>query len=233
MGKGVSHPALDNKTLMYAYIYVFNIHAYRRLELSSEAQITANRRNAAHSSGPKTAEGKAAASRNALRHGLTAEQVVLFDEQARDFTQFHDGLRAALDPADAAEEELAERIVLCAWRLRRACRAEASVVNNAASEWRQYGNEPTLGGSFGRVSAEMVTLSRYEAAIDRALRRAHAQLERRQARRRGETVLPPIMVDVEGLDGISDGASPPGKHENCETKPIFPGLQPGGGNGKA
>ncbi len=88
--------------------------------MASEAQISANRRNAVQSTGPKTAEGKAAASRNALRHGLSAQPVVLFDEQARDFTQFHDGLRAALDPADAAEEELVERIVICAWRSRRA-----------------------------------------------------------------------------------------------------------------
>ena len=49
----------------------------------------------------------------------------------------------------------------------------------------------------------MVVLSRYEAALDRSLRRAHAQLERRQARRRGEPVLAPISIGVDGLDGIA------------------------------
>jgi hypothetical protein len=201
--------------------------------MASEAQISANRRNAVQSTGPKTAEGKAAASRNAQRHGLSALPVVLFDEQAQDFAQFRDGLCAALDPADAAEEELVERIVICAWRLRRAWRAETAIINNSAEEFRKHNFEPEIGGAFYRISAMVVTLSRYETALDRSLRRAHAQLERRQARRRGETVLAPISIEVDGLDGIADGDSPQVKPENCETKPIFPGLPPGGGNGKA
>jgi hypothetical protein len=38
--------------------------------MASEKQIQANRRNAQRSTGPVTAEGKAAVSQNALKHGL-------------------------------------------------------------------------------------------------------------------------------------------------------------------
>jgi hypothetical protein len=39
--------------------------------MSTEAQITANRANAEHSTGPKTEEGKAASSQNRTSHGLS------------------------------------------------------------------------------------------------------------------------------------------------------------------
>ena len=56
--------------------------------MASEAQIAANRRNGAKSTGPRTARGKTAVGRNALRHGLTAERVVCFDETEADFAAF-------------------------------------------------------------------------------------------------------------------------------------------------
>ena len=43
----------------------------------SEKQRRANRQNAKKSTGPKTADGKARASRNALKHGLLAKDVVI------------------------------------------------------------------------------------------------------------------------------------------------------------
>ena len=40
--------------------------------MASERQITANRRNAQKSTGPRSVEGKRCARRNAYRHGLAA-----------------------------------------------------------------------------------------------------------------------------------------------------------------
>ena len=44
--------------------------------MASEAQVRANRLNAQRSTGPRTAEGKAAVAQNAVKHGLLAEQAV-------------------------------------------------------------------------------------------------------------------------------------------------------------
>jgi hypothetical protein len=181
--------------------------------MASEAQQAANRRNARKSTGPKTEAGRAVASRNALRHGLRTEHLVLFDEAPEDLARFRDGLHAALDPADEVEEELVERIVVCAWRLRRAARVEAGLFNAAADEIRHWGREARLGPAFGKAAFGIGMASRYEASLDRSLRRAYSTLERRQARRRGEPVLAPIAVEIDGLDT---------EPENYRTKPIPP-----------
>ncbi len=47
---------------------------------ASEAQIVANRINAAKSTGPRSAEGKERSRRNALKHGLAASVVVPGEE---------------------------------------------------------------------------------------------------------------------------------------------------------
>jgi hypothetical protein len=86
-----------------------------------------SRRNAALSTGPRTPEGKTASSMNALKHGLTAETLVLPSENPENFLAFAEDLLAALVPVGALEEILAERVIMNAWRLRRALRAEVEV----------------------------------------------------------------------------------------------------------
>ena len=48
----------------------------------------ANAANAQHSTGPRSANGKARSSTNALRHGLTAKQVLAPGELAEDLRAF-------------------------------------------------------------------------------------------------------------------------------------------------
>ena len=183
--------------------------------MPTPAQIAANRRNGAKSKGPKTEEGRAVASRNALKHGLTAEQIVLiFGEAEDDFMRFHDEMRAAFAPADAVEERLAEHAVLCAWRLRRAYRAESASMNSKLAEIYETRKERGTHKSWlapPPITAlgtawEIGTISRYEVTNERALHRALLMLERRQARRRNEPVPAPIAIQVEGLD---DAAAAP------------------------
>src|SRR5262245_3062117 len=91
-------------------------------------QTEANRRNALVSTGPKTPEGKAQSSKNALRHGLTcALPVVPGLERVEDWEACRGGIRDSLTPAGTLEEALAERIALCSWRLQRVARYETAV----------------------------------------------------------------------------------------------------------
>jgi hypothetical protein len=75
--------------------------------------------------GPRTPEGKAIVSANAVKHGLRSTRVVIpgLEIQA-DWDQFfHDAIEAQR-PVGAIEYALAERIATLIWRLRRAARAE-------------------------------------------------------------------------------------------------------------
>ena len=53
--------------------------------MASDAQIVANRLNAQKSTGPRTAEGKAVVSQNAVKHGLLARQAVIVGEDPGEF----------------------------------------------------------------------------------------------------------------------------------------------------
>jgi len=95
----------------------------------SESKILANQRNARESTGPRTAQGKAAISQNALKHGLTSRQTVIFSESQAEFDSFRDQFLAELAPASPMESMLAERIVILSWRLKRICRIQNQTID--------------------------------------------------------------------------------------------------------
>jgi hypothetical protein len=137
---------------------------------TSSARAEASRRNGARSRGPKTPEGKARSSRNALKHGMRAEKhVVLPDEDAAEFKSLTDELA----PEDALQSILVGRIARAAWRLERAERLEVELF-----EERRYGDGgPGLALIRDRNGTRSFeTLLRYRgAALAELSRAAHAQ----------------------------------------------------------
>jgi hypothetical protein len=96
--------------------------------MSSQERIEANRANSRSSTGPRTADGKARASRNALKHGLLSREVVLETEDRCEFEAFWEGMVADLRPQGDLEATLADRIAAQWWRLRRVGRMEACLI---------------------------------------------------------------------------------------------------------
>lgn len=102
--------------------------------MATEKQIAANQRNARLSTGPRTLQGKARVARNPWKHGLTAQQIVLPNEKSDDLEAFADQWWADLSPVGAREEFLVERIVICAWRVRRIPLYEVALQARAQQE---------------------------------------------------------------------------------------------------
>ena len=104
--------------------------------MATEAQTIANRQNAQKSTGPRTPEGKAAVSQNAVKHGLLARHTVITSETQADFDLHRDRILADLDPLRATESVLAERIVSLSWRLKRAERIQNKAIDAMTEDYR-------------------------------------------------------------------------------------------------
>ena len=82
-------------------------------------QLQANRRNAQLSTGPKSPEGQAIASRNALKTGLTGKTVLLPNDDAALYEQHVGSFRDELKPIGDREHALVQSIADTYWRLGR------------------------------------------------------------------------------------------------------------------
>jgi hypothetical protein len=85
----------------------------------SQKKLAANRRNASHSTGPRTDEGKANSSPNAAKLRLYAKRLIISDDDRPEFEQLQRTLRHSLKPIGAIEESLFDRVLLNSWQLRR------------------------------------------------------------------------------------------------------------------
>lgn len=103
--------------------------------MATQRQIAANRRNAVNSTGPKTPEGKLIVAKNAIKHGLFVDGLLL-DEDPESFARFKAATFDELCPEGVIECSLAERMTWEMWRMRRTPRLEAG-----AHIWRQYGTD--------------------------------------------------------------------------------------------
>ena len=167
--------------------------------MSSKAQIKANRRNARKSTGPKTAEGKAVVSQNAVKHGLFAPQDVRNCEKQADFDEFRAELLAGLAPVGGVESMLASRIVSLSWRLKRAERMSSEAIDVMIArvetdDWQKEQREeaglldpesgrpePILGWAVIRDSSNSQVLERllmHERRIESSLYKAMSESEK-------------------------------------------------------
>jgi hypothetical protein len=180
--------------------------------MATQKQIKANRKNAQKSTGPKTAEGKAAVSKNAVKHDLFTDSVVTGETEA-EYAAFHGELLAELAPRGVVELLLAERVVSLWWRLRRAERMQNQaiedkigrfVTNDTSRSCRKYNlrdqgirpDDPRFdldGLPLGRIGNEDFAVCRildkmllYERRIESSLNRAMKELKRFQTIRRIE-----------------------------------------------
>jgi len=104
--------------------------------MATPAQITANRKNAQHSTGPTSPEGLLAAMRNNLGHGLCSnENFYMLPEENRDaFEALLSRLNTEQNPQNETETILVRRMAQSEWLVARALRLQGAALNNLDSK---------------------------------------------------------------------------------------------------
>jgi hypothetical protein len=95
--------------------------------MATAKQISANRRNAKKSTGPRSARGKKSVHLNALRHGLRAEAYILPGENRDDLARLEAQFVSEYQPRGALECFLLGQMITGAWRLGRVAEVESGV----------------------------------------------------------------------------------------------------------
>ncbi len=149
-------------------------------------QRQANRRNAKHSTGPITPEGKAVSSQNSTTHGLSSAFLVLPHEDKTVFDQLLATYSSEFNPQTEHERFLVSELAQSRCRLDRVRRFEAAAL------------EQMLTGEFDKTNpdADIVqrmsykcknildTLLRYATAAERSYHRAHRELTQARSKQK-------------------------------------------------
>ncbi|MEK0083379.1 hypothetical protein, partial [Benzoatithermus flavus] len=135
--------------------------------------------------GPKTPEGKARSSMNALEHGLRAKSFRLLPEESGTaFAAFVRRLEATYAPEDASEQAAIEALATAFWQASRADAQEAAVLVALRAEASVVDGLDLIEAPAPR--AALATVLRYQAAAQNAARRAlDLFLKHRKAKRAG------------------------------------------------
>ena len=202
--------------------------------MATEAQIEANRINAQKSTGPRTPEGRAIVSRNAITHGLLARAGVLPGEDEHEFAAHREGLLQQLRPGSPLEEVLAERAVDLSWRLQRAARDQEVAYAALYQKYLEGQPEPqepdTRHAALGRMIVEdfcgpavLERLQRYERRIESGFYKALNEL-RQAADQRQEAALEALLTPApwEKEDGQAQPGVPNKANFGRRTRP--PGV---------
>ena len=214
----------------------------------SEKQLEANRLNAQKSTGPRTPEGKAASSQNAVTHGLRARAVVLPGEDQQAFDLLLRGLRDKYQSQALSEDLLIHQAAASWWKLDRLAAIEQTA-------WREEFRAISARESFQRRREKLAEqnleqelplqddlrlhvfwgsaldkLAMQQQRLERTFLRALRDLQRLQAARRRQPPVGQAVGQVPHLPGTQprprdpDPTPPPPPGEIPQTPAATPTL---------
>lgn len=150
----------------------------RSLFMATEQQIAANRRNAQLSTGPRSVEGKAASSRNALKTGLYTRGIIVGSENPDQLAELEAAYTAEYAPATPTERALVDSLIHYEWLLRRYRWVETEVWRASLDRMSDYQRRESWAGN---AFMDTPAISRIHRLRNQTQRLYHETLDKLKA----------------------------------------------------
>jgi len=183
--------------------------------MATTNQIAANRRNAEKSTGPRSAEGKAASSRNALKTGLYCRGIIIGKENPQQLDELEAAFTAEYAPATPTERSLVDSLVHLEWMLRRYRWLESEVWYATLDLLTPDKREATWTGHAFIDHPAISRIHRLRTATQRSFHETVTKLRAIQAERAAAAALQPEMEPA---------SAPKADSQPIERKPTYDGI---------
>lgn len=137
-----------------------------------------NKKNAQHSTGPKTAAGKQRSSLNALRHGLTGQIVVMPNEDLQAYQAHLKSFTDEYNPQGPTEAHLVQALADTSWRLNRVAALETNILTLGVTQPSPIADAPPQVMDALSIAAALESQSKALANLSMHTQRLSRQFER-------------------------------------------------------
>ena len=201
---------------------------------ASAAQLEANRANSQLSTGPRTEQGKANSSMNAVKTGLTGRAVLLPNDDAAQYERHVARYFSDFEPAGDRESELVRGLADAQWRLNRIPSLEINIYAVARIQFKEmFQQEPAAvraalieAQTFITYQKQFSNLSIQEYRLRRQYQKDLAELKQLQSGRASRDKLskfatksaqpPAPSTDKSGIGFVFSSASSNSLDTACE-----------------
>ena len=189
----------------------------------SQARLTANAANAQLSTGPRTPQGKAKSSVNAVKTALTGRTVLLPTDDVAAYQEYVQIYADEFQPVGPRESELVQALADHGWRLKRIASLEMAIYAFGYEQFaEQFADRGDLQGDYAQMHTflhyekQLRNLQLQDARIRRNREKDTAELKRLQQDRLQTATAPSRAASV------SESVTPSGIAPNVGFEFSFP-----------
>jgi hypothetical protein len=146
--------------------------------MKSERSILASRANGAKSHGPVTSAGKLRSSRNAIRHGMLSQVLLIEGESQENFISLFNEIHDEFQPRTGVETTLVENMAISRWRQTRLLTLESISSQIRKQAEMGQGEHPSLAARAADAVRTLTDQSRMLEFLSRHETRCARQYDR-------------------------------------------------------